>query len=40
MANIFAILPGLSFESMCAMSPAQLMRWHQRAEARSGNTDD
>lgn len=34
MANIFAILPGLSLTDMRAMSPAELMRWHDRAIAR------
>ncbi len=39
MANIFAILPGLSYEAMCAMRPAHLMTWHDRAIARSGNSE-
>lgn len=36
MANIFAILPGLRLDDMRAMYPAELMRWHDRAIARSG----
>jgi len=39
MANIFAILPGLSYDAMCAMRPHRLMEWHDRAIARSGNPE-
>ncbi len=34
MANILAIIPGMSFEALCAMSLADLMRWFDRAAAR------
>jgi len=37
MANILAILPGLSIAEMSAMSPGDLMKWHARAVARSGD---
>ncbi|MGF7149424.1 hypothetical protein FHS96_003075 [Sphingomonas zeicaulis] len=35
MANIFAILPGLSLTEMNAMGLAELMAWHERARARA-----
>jgi hypothetical protein len=35
MANILAILPGMSFVALEAMSPAELMRWHRMAAARA-----
>ena len=37
MANILAILPGLSIEAMDRMAPAELMRWHAKALARAPN---
>lgn len=36
MANIFAILPGLTIDAMNRMAPSELMRWHARAVARAG----
>jgi len=35
MANIVAILPGISLTEMYAMSLSELMAWHRRARARS-----
>ena len=35
MANIFVILNGQpSYDNLCAMSPAALWQWHERAMAR------
>lgn len=34
MANILAILPGLSLSDLDRMPPAELMRWHDKALAR------
>ena len=36
MANILAILPGMSLAALDAMTIAELMAWHARAIARSG----
>jgi hypothetical protein len=35
MANILVVLGGPSYEALCAMFPAELMRWHERALARA-----
>ena len=35
MANILAILPGMTFPVLCEMSLPDLMRWHDRAEKRN-----
>jgi hypothetical protein len=35
MANILAVLGGPSYEALCAMYPADLMRWHDRALDRA-----
>lgn len=37
MANILAILPGMTIAEMCSMRIGELMRWHERAVARSGS---
>lgn len=37
MANIMAILPGMSFGALSGMELAELMRWHEHALNRSGN---
>lgn len=37
MANILVVIPGLSLPDLCAMSPGELMRWHEKAEKRSGS---
>jgi len=34
MANILAVLPGMTLADMGRMSPAELMRWHEKALAR------
>ena len=35
MANIVAILPGITLTEMYAMGLAELMAWHERARARA-----
>jgi len=39
MANINAILPGITLSDMSAMSLSELGRWHEKARARSGPKD-
>ena len=36
MANILAILPGLSLAELSAMTVGELMRWHEMAVKRNG----
>ncbi|MDB5725470.1 MAG: Phage GpE [Novosphingobium sp.] len=36
MANILAVLPGITLSDLSAMSLSELARWHEKARARSG----